>query len=212
MTAARTVLVPPVRVVRWFENFSARHGAVVLDRSPRGLRGTAQDGAVAEAGLPLGRVYDGPVDVAAFAEAGAAAIGWGILLVRKGGFAVASLSGSEVAASKVGQRHVPGRTKAGGQSQQRFARRRDNQARQAYEAAAEHAHRILVSENRRRVEALVCGGDRGAVDVVLDDPRLRHLSVVRTGPWLAVPDPRRGVLDQAVADALSVPVTITEAR
>ena len=45
--------------------------------------------------------------------------------------------------SKVGQRHVQGRTKAGGQSQQRFARRRDNQARAAYEAAAEHAARIL---------------------------------------------------------------------
>ena len=66
-----------------------------------------------------------------------------MLLVRKGGFAVARLAGDRIVESKVGQRHVQGRTKAGGQSQQRFARRRDNQARQAYEAAAEHAARIL---------------------------------------------------------------------
>ena len=66
-----------------------------------------------------------------------------MLLVRKGGFAVARLAGDAIEESKVGQRHVQGRTKAGGQSQQRFARRRDNQARQAYEAAADHAARIL---------------------------------------------------------------------
>ena len=112
--------------------------------------------------------------------------------------------------SKVGQRHVQGRTKAGGQSQQRFARRRDNQARQAYEAAAEHAHRILVLESRAPVTALVCGGDRAAVDQVLADPRLRRLGELRVDPWLAVPDPRRAVLDQAVRDAMSVAVEITD--
>ena len=60
---------------------------------------------------------------------------WGVLLVRKGGFAVARLSGDDLVEHKIGQRHVQGRTKAGGQSQQRFARRRDNQARAAYDAA-----------------------------------------------------------------------------
>ena len=88
--------------------------------------------------------------------------------------------------SKVGQRHVQGRTKAGGQSQQRFARRRDNQARQAYEAAADHAARIL---GPAASPALVTGGDHAAVDAVLADPRLGPVPVV--GPWLAVPDPRR---------------------
>ena len=63
--------------------------------------------------------------------------------MRKGGFAVARLEHGRLADSKVGQRHVQGRTKAGGQSQQRFARRRDNQARAAYEAAADHCARIL---------------------------------------------------------------------
>ena len=100
---------------------------------------------------------------------------------------------------------MQGRTKAGGQSQQRFARRRDNQARQAYEAAADHAARILGA----RALPLVTGGDHGAVDEVLADPRLRRVTVV--GPWLAVPDPRRAVLDQAVVDALSVGVEVVNA-
>jgi hypothetical protein len=101
---------------------------------------------------------------------------------------------------------VQGRTKAGGQSQQRFARRRDNQARQAYEAAAEHAARILTG----RVSALVCGGDRSAVEAVLTDSRLAHLADVRVDPWLAVPDPRRGILERAVVDGASVAVTLTD--
>ncbi|HEY0642070.1 MAG TPA: acVLRF1 family peptidyl-tRNA hydrolase, partial [Nocardioides sp.] len=105
---------------------------------------------------------------------------------------------------KIGQRHVQGRTKAGGQSQQRFARRRDNQARQAYEAAADHAARILGG-----VGTAVTGGDHAAVDAVLTDPRLASLAVV--GPWLAVPDPRRAVLDRAIADAESIEVEVTNA-
>ena len=75
---------------------------------------------------------------------------WGVLLVRKGGFAVARLAGSEVVASKVGQRHVQGRTKAGGQSQQRFARRRENQAR-----VASRAHSATRSASVQRASSLV---------------------------------------------------------
>ncbi len=140
--------------------------------------------------------------MADFVEAIQPPVDWGVLLVRKGGFAIARLSGPKTIDSKVGQRHVQGRTKAGGQSQQRFARRRDNQARQAYEAAAEHAARILAG----LTGPIVAGGDRPAVDEVLADSRLRRLTVV--GPWLAVPDPRRGVLEQSVRDALAVQVEV----
>lgn len=206
---SRTVLVPPDRVERWFHNFAERHGTATLDVADGRLRAVADDGAVAVAAVPLGRAYAGPPDVASFAEAVREPAHWGILLVRKGGFAVATVDGSTVTTSKVGQRHVQGRTKAGGQSQQRFARRRDNQARQAYEAAAEHAHRILVLESAA-VEALVCGGDRPAVDQVLADPRLVHLDRVRVEPWLAVPDPRRAVLDGAVRDGASASVVIAD--
>jgi hypothetical protein len=203
VSSSRTVLVPPGRVVRWFENFAARHGKPVYDVRAGSLHAAAPDGATARAELPLARAYDGPPDPAALAGATTAPPRWGVLLVRRGGFAVAAVEDGGVVDSKVGQRHVQGRTKAGGQSQQRFARRRDNQARQAYEAAAEHASRIL-----RDVQLVVGGGDRTAVDAVLEDPRLRRL--VRVEPWLAVPDPRRAVLEQAVLDGSSVRIHVTD--
>jgi hypothetical protein len=211
VSAERIVLVPRARVVRWFDNFGTRHGAFGLSVADGALVATASDGAVAAARLPFDRSYDGPPDAAAFTGAVDAELTWGVLLVRKGGFAVARLRGAETLESKVGQRHVQGRTKAGGQSQQRFSRRRDNQARQAYEAAAEHTHRILSGSGvGAGVAALVCGGDRVGVDAVLSEPRLAGLAAVRTGLWLDVPDPRRGVLEQAVVDARAVVVRVSE--
>ena len=202
-----TVLVPPERVERWVENFGSRHGGAACSVGDGALRGTAADGSTFVARLPFGVAYDGADDADAFAAAlpGAVPGDWGVLLVRKGGFAVARLSGRLTTASKVGQRHVQGRTKAGGQSQQRFARRRSNQARQAYEAAADHAARIL----EHLTGPVVVGGDRGAVDEVLADPRLDGLAL--SGPWLPVPDPRRSVLDAAVVDATSASVDVWNA-
>lgn len=197
------VLVPPARWGRWVDNFVARHGATPLEVVDGALRGLAEDGSHFVARLPFATSYDGPPEAGAFAFAAAAPAQWGVLLVRKGGFAVARLRGAELVEHKIGQRHVQGRTKAGGQSQQRFARRRDNQARQAYDAAADHAARILAPG------PLVTGGDRGAVEAVLADPRLRGLTVVE--PWLAVPDPRRAVLDQAVRDAGALRVEVVNA-
>jgi hypothetical protein len=197
--------VPAGRVVRWVDNFGARHGDSTLAVRDGTLVGRAVDGSSFVARLPFASSYDGAADAEAFAAAVSAPERWGMLLVRKGGFAVARLAGEAMVEHKVGQRHVQGRTKAGGQSQQRFARRRDNQARQANEAAAEHAVRIL----GHGPMPVVTGGDHGAVDDVLADPRLKLLRVV--GPWLAVPDPRRAVLDAAVADALAVRITVVNA-
>lgn len=208
MSGSRTVLVPHERILRWFENFGTRHGGPPSLSVHEGrLVATAPDGAVAEAALPFDRGYAGPADAVSFRDATLAPVRWGVLLVRKGGFAVAAGTGPSPQVSKVGQRHVQGRTKAGGQSQQRFARRRGNQARQAYEAAAEYAYRVLVTEFGG-VEALVCGGDRAAVDAVLSDPRLVGQAARRTPLWLPVPDPRRAVLDRAVADAWSARVGV----
>jgi hypothetical protein len=198
-------VVEVARIGRWIDNFATRHGGVTLGVRDGALRGQAPDGSTFAARLPFAREYAGPATPAAFAEAAAPPDDWGVLLVRKGGFAVARLAEERIVESKVGQRHVQGRTKAGGQSQQRFARRRDNQARQAYEAAAEHAARILGPDQL----VVVAGGDRAAVDEVLSDPRLARLEVVE--PWLPVPDPRRGVLEQAVRDACSVRIEVDNA-
>ena len=198
------VLVPTARWPRWVDNFTSSHGTTELAVVDGGLRGAAEDGSTFAARLPLATSYDGPAEAAAFASAAVLPAQWGVLLVRKGGFAIARMGHEAMVEHKIGQRHVQGRTKAGGQSQQRFARRRDNQARQAYEAAADHAARILTGAER-----VVTGGDHAAVDAVLTDRRLAHVSVV--GPWLAVPDPRRVVLDQAIADARSIEVEVSNA-
>jgi hypothetical protein len=204
----RLVRVPPERVLRWLDNFAARHGDVGVSVDGGCLQAVAADGAVARLRLPFERLYGGPPEAAAFAAQAATDRRWGVLLVRKGGFAVAALDGAEPLATKVGQRHVQGRTKAGGQSQQRFARRRENQARSAYDAAAGHAARVLGVPHR--LEALMTGGDRAAVTAVLEDPRLSPLEDLVVSRWLAVPDPRRAVLDQAIVDAVSVEVTVTD--
>lgn len=198
------VLVPPARWERWVANFATGHRGADLTARDGALRGQAVDGSWFVARLPFSVAYAGPPDATALAAAAVPPATWGVLLVRKGGFAVARLEGTELVEHKIGQRHVQGRTKAGGQSQQRFARRRDNQARQAYEAAADHAARILAG-----VDVVVTGGDHGAVDAVLADPRLSSVGVVE--PWLPVPDPRRAVLDRAILDAQSVRVEVVNA-
>src|SRR5690349_7557993 len=199
-----SVLVPAARWERWVANFATGHGGADLTVADGELRGQAVDGSHFAARLPFASAYDGPPEAGDFAAAAQAPGEWGMLLVRKGGFAVARMDGVALVEHKIGQRHVQGRTKAGGQSQQRFARRRDNQARQAYEAAADHAARILDG-----VRLVVAGGDRAAVDAVLADQRLSSVTVV--DPWLPVPDPRRAVLDRAIADAQSIAVDVTNA-
>lgn len=198
-----SVLVPAGRWSRWLENFQVRHGPTTFAVDHGALSGHADDGSTFTARLPFAAAYAGAPE--AFVDAVAPPPDWGLLLVRKGGFAVARLAGERIAESKVGQRHVQGRTKAGGQSQQRFARRRDNQARVAYEAAADHAARIL--DGLRG--PVVAGGDRAAVAEVLADQRLSGLALV--DPWLDVPDPRRAVLERAAVDAASIDVDVVNA-
>ena len=197
--------IPATRLLRWVDNFATRHGRTRVAVDAGELTGRAVDGSMFIASLPFGSVYAGRPDVAAFAAAATPPPDWGVLLVRKGGFAIARLAGTELVDHKIGQRHVQGRSKAGGWSQQRFARRRANQAREAYEAAADHASRILDGVTG----PVVTGGDHRAVEEVLTDARLRRLSV--TPPWLAVPDPKRDTLEQAIADASAVRIEVLNA-
>ena len=197
------VAVPVERVERWVENFGSRHGEVSLAVAGGCLTGAAADGSTFRARLPFSGTYEGVADPSAFAAACVPPEQWALLLVRKGGFGVARMRGPAIEEHKIGQRHVQGRTKAGGQSQQRFARRRDNQARAAYAAAAEHAARLL------RPGPVVVGGDRVAVAEVLEDRRLHGLQVV--GEWIDGPDPRRRVLDEAVVQACAARVEVENA-
>ncbi|MCM0618920.1 acVLRF1 family peptidyl-tRNA hydrolase [Nocardioides bruguierae] len=209
---ATTLLLPAQRLPRWLENFARRHGDPAFDLDAGVLVGRAPDGAWCRVALPGGHEATAPDAADVAAQAGALArADRGVLLVRRGGFAVALVRDGAVVASKVGQRHVQGRTKAGGWSQQRFARRRDAQARVAGEAAAGHAARVLDG----LVGPLVTGGDRAIVGEVLEDLRLGSAhpdaavaGVVVDERFLDVPDPRRDVLDRAVVDAAALQVVV----
>src|SRR5919198_2072441 len=101
------------------------------------------------------------------------------LLVRLGGFAVGVFEGEKLVASKVGTRFVKGRHKKGGSSANRFRRRREQQARELIEEAAQTTARVL-EPHRERIEHVALGGDRAALGRVLE--RL---------PWLEEQGPPR---------------------
>jgi hypothetical protein len=111
------LLVPAARVERWFTNFGTRHGATTYAVVEGALQASAADGATAVAVLPFDQRYAGAAEPSGLAAAVTSPDRWGLLLVRKGGFAVARLDRDQLAEHKIGQRHVQGRTKAGGQSQ-----------------------------------------------------------------------------------------------
>ena len=132
-----------------------------------------------------------------------------VLLVRRGRWAVGVFDGADLVVSKVDARQVQGRTAAGGWSQQRFARRRSNQTDAIVEHAVETAARVLLP-HAGEVAALFTGGDRGLVDEVLADPRLRRLAALRREPHLDVGDPTKVVLLETPKQFRAVDVHIVE--
>jgi VLRF1 release factor-like protein len=205
VTGSRIVSVGPERLERWLAGFGERHGAVSYDVTPGRLSAAAEDGALAVIDVPFGPLEEltlGGLVAHVLAERRL-----GVLLVRRGGYGAGVFQGGKLVASKVGSRHVQGTTKAGGWSQQRYARRRDNQAREAFAAAAEVAARILAPAG---LDVLVCGGDRKAVDTVLEDPRLAGLVPLVRPPFLGVADPRQKVLEQAGVDARAIRIELSD--
>jgi len=82
-----------------------------------------------------------------------------VVAIRRAGYAVAVVDAGRVTASKHGRRHVQGRTAAGGWSQQRFARRRENASDALVKDVAEHVAR-LAGAVQGRCRAVALGGDR----------------------------------------------------
>ncbi len=199
----RWVEVPPERVARWVTGFGERHGGFATETGPSMVRLVGGDGALAECHVPF------PPLTGDLAEHALRERRVGVLLVRLGGYACGVFEGDRLVASKVGARLVHGRSAAGGQSQQRFARRRENQAREALQDAADVAARILAPQ-AGALEAVVCGGDRRAVDALRADPRLGAIFALETGPFLAVPDPRLAVLRETPPAFRSVRVRLLE--
>lgn len=190
--------VAPERIEGWLADFAERHGATVTETDTSGGIVTVQaaDGAIAQCHVPFPPLPAGTggsgADLAAHAVAARTV---GVLLVRLGGYAAGVFAGAppRLVASKVGSRLVHGRSAAGGQSQQRFARRREKQAREALTAAADCAAAVFGSAGGRP-DAVVLGGDRRAIAALRDDPRLRPYFDLAVDRFLTVPDPRLAVL------------------
>jgi hypothetical protein len=198
------VTVSAARLGGWIDGFAERHGGVPLARREGpSLVLSAPDGETAGC-VPVFALPDDVRDVAGLLAWVAAPRRCAVVLVRRGGYACAlvdtgAAGAAAVTSSKVGTRYVQSRTAAGGWSQQRFARRRDNQARDLTRAVADHAVRLLLPGP---AEWLVTGGDRPLVDSVLADHRLSPLLGLSRGPHLTIGDPRQSDL-RAIPDHLS---------
>jgi hypothetical protein len=198
----RWVEISPERMRGWLDGFYGRHDGAT--ESGLVLTG-ASNGDTAELHPPPGMPT--PTDVDTLLAGLTRPPRIGLLLARKGAVAAGVVNGTNLVTSKVERFYVQGRTAAGGWSQQRYARRRDNQADAAAQRAADIVARVLLPhlpgakpEPEEPVAALVCGGDRSMIDAVLADRRLAPLAALRHPHLLESAEPRLDVLrDAAVA-------------
>lgn len=205
------VEVVPERLGRWLDGFAERHGGLTSAVSGRGdvVTVRAEDGSAAECSVPFPPLVVSGGALTALAAHAAAPRRVGVLLVRLGGYATGVFDGDGLVVSKVDSRLVHGRNRAGGSSSGRFARRREGQARQALQAAADTAARVLLP-HAGGLASLVTGGDHSAVDTVLTDPRLAALRPLVSERFLPVPDPKRTVLDGTPALFRAVRIRVLE--
>jgi hypothetical protein len=211
----RAVEITADRIAGWYDRFGGRHDGIARTLvTADSIVVEAADGATATALVPFA-----PLDI----EPGE----WpglriepliahlerprkvGLLLVRLGGHSVGVAELGKVTVSRTDSRHVQGRSAAGGWSQQRFARRREGQARQALEAAARDVAEVLggrVSE----LDAVVLGGDKGALEILRAQRSLAPVFALAEPRVLDVPEPRRTVLDDAAERAFAVEIVVRD--
>ncbi|MFD5831778.1 acVLRF1 family peptidyl-tRNA hydrolase [Lentzea sp. NPDC060358] len=201
----RAVEVEPERVAGWIGRFAERHGEIDVRVSEREVVLSAADGATAAFATRGGTSVEEVLEKLAEPRR------IGLVLVRLGGHSVGVAFGGRVEVSATDRKQVHGRIKAGGWSQQRFARRREGQARVALQAAADDVVRVLVPR-LGQLDGVVLGGDRQALDVLRDDRRLAGVFKMAEDRVLDVPEPRRSVLDEAAGRARCVEIVIQDTR
>ena len=103
-----------------------------------------------------------------------------------------------------------GRSAAGGWSQHRFARRRENQAATALRVAAEAAAGLFGRYGAGGLDAVVLGGDKRSVAGLRGDPRLEAYLAKATDRFLTVPDPRLAVLRDVPRAFGAIRIRLTE--
>lgn len=195
--------MPAARLLGWVDRFAERHGALAWsgpDSTATAL--TAVDGASALLRWPLPGPQVG--DRSALVARVAAADPRAVVLVRRGGWAVGIARGEELVRSRCGTRYVQGRTKAGGWSQQRYARRRAQQADGLLDAALATVRELVVGG----AGPVVLGGDRALLDRMLHELNGTDVPSRVVSRRLDVPDPRLVVLRRAAVDSRAVDVDL----
>jgi Actinobacteria/chloroflexi VLRF1 release factor len=202
--------VPAERIERWLNTFAEWHGGITTTQTPTTVTLEAADRARAICQVPFpplepvaGAAYGGLVRHVQRERS------FGLVLVRRGGWAVGVAHGASLTASAVGHRYVQGQTAAGGWSQQRYARRRDHQTAELLDDAIDAVVRIVVPA-APTLDAVVAGGDRLLIATLQTDRRLAPLAKLWDTRRLDVPDPRYDVLVAAVSQARAVRITIED--
>jgi hypothetical protein len=230
--SARRIEVDPERIVKWVNGFVERHGVLqsragelTWSSAHTTVTLTAADGATAvlEPFVPGGHTGSAgadepngsggtggpgvPGELDGLAAWASPPVDIALILVRRGGYGVGLGQGPELTSHKVGTRYVQSRTAAGGWSQHRFARRRDNQADALVVSVIEHARRVVLASP---TGALVVGGDKSLVRDVLADPRLARLARLPRRELFDLPDPKLVILKQALRRGRAVRILLGE--
>jgi hypothetical protein len=205
----RWVDVDPERLPAWLNGFAVRHGGYRITDVDEALRLSSGDGTTLGLWAPPGATLPAtpPEDIDEFVRDALVVRRVGLLLARQASVAVGIALGSQLLSSKVDTYYVQSRTAAGGWSQQRYARRRVNQAKAAAESAAETAVRLLLPE-LGALAALVTGGDRRTVEAILGEPGLAPARPLVASRFLAVGEPRKAVLEEAAVLARRVRILV----
>ncbi|SEE93640.1 acVLRF1 family peptidyl-tRNA hydrolase [Ruania alba] len=203
----RRIEVAASRLPGWLTRFSDQHPGTVTDAVGNALRLQAPDGATARiTAWPT----EPPDQVEAMRDWARGPHALSLILVRRGGWTVGAARGDELTAHRTGRRYVQSRTAAGGWSQQRFARRRGNQADALVLHVAEAAAALLPE----RPDGVVLGGDRALATAVLDElptrTGQRALPELPRRELYDLPDPRLVVLRTALARARSAQIRIDD--
>ncbi len=120
-----------------------------------------------------------------------------LVLVHLGSYAVGFCEGDKLISSKVGTGLVHGRHKKGGSSQQRFQRRRENQAREFLERVCARIQEHL-GPYIKDLDYLVYGGPRQTIISLKKQCPLLQSFEDRTLPLLDIPSPGQKVLETTV--------------
>ncbi len=119
----------------------------------------------------------------------------GVALVRLGRYAIAVYEGQRLAASKTDTRYVKGKHHAGGTSQRRFQRVRENQIHRLYTKASQ-VLRQQWQPYLNRLDYVVLGGEAGTVNGFVKECDLLHrLAPITQERRLDVREPNRAALD-----------------